>query len=385
MRCVWYAGEAVTTRTPRARRSLPPRVALPSGTGDPLLLAAVMLLAGAIAAGCATGGTGGDPDSGGTGMIDARVGEGGVGDSGPTDARMPIDSMPDMCGSVVCDAFERCVSGACVPYPACAGDGSCPMAGDVCRSRYCVPGDVDIDGDGSPAADDCDETNPDRSPLATEICNMIDEDCDTRVDEGDPTTLCATNPGGGICMMGSCGCPAGTYDLDRTIPGCECVAMPPLDQGTSCAMPIDLGMLSDSGQRLTVSGNVMPDTREVWYSFRAIDTPDTACDNFHVRVQLTANPADTFEFTVFEGACTAAGCADSGFTDYRRATDFRMDIGGMLTGECPCTGMGAAPMNNVSVCSDNSQTFYVRVRRRAGSMLSCVQYTLELSNGVYDS
>ncbi|MDQ3031157.1 MAG: putative metal-binding motif-containing protein [Myxococcota bacterium] len=342
----------------------------------------MLTLLSIAAAGCASGGL--EPDAGGGGTIDARVREGGL---PPTDARVDgtVDGGRDLCGTVTCELFHRCVDGECAAYPPCAGDGSCPTPGDVCTARYCVPGDVDVDGDGSPASEDCDETDPTRSPLATETCNAVDDDCDESVDEGDPTALCASNPGGGICAEGSCGCPAGTFDLDRDVPGCECVAMPPQSDGQSCETAIDLGTLDDSGQRLTVTGNVMPDDRTVWYRFLARDTPDTACDNFHVRAQITDNPGDTFELTVFQGACNGESCADTGFTDYRWATDFRGTVDTRLTGECPCWGAPAAPVADVSACSDNSQSFYVRMRRRAGSALSCLSYTLELSNGLYDS
>lgn len=374
----------MTTRS--ALVALDPRHAATPALVPTSALAAALLLSGALAAGCASGGTG-DGDAG-TGTVDARVGEGGAGDArvdGSSDADVDTDAGPDLCGSVTCELFYRCVAGTCQPYPPCAGDGTCPTPGDVCTARYCVPGTVDVDGDGSPASEDCDETDPDRSPLETERCNTIDDDCDDMVDEGDPTALCASNPGGGICMAGSCGCPAGTFDLDRDVPGCECVAMPSLTEGLSCPTAIDLGTLSDTGQRLTVSGNVMPDDRVVWYRFLAQDTPDTACDNFHVRAQLTDNPGDTFELTVFQGACDAAACTDTGFTDYNWATDFRATVADRLTGECPCWAAGGAPVANVSICSDNSQTFLVRVRRRAGSGLNCSAYTLELSNGIYDT
>ncbi len=334
------------------------------------------------APGCASGGV--EDDAGSGGSIDARpAGDVGVRDSTtppPSDASDDAGPGPDLCGTITCDLFERCVAGACAPYPACAGDGSCP-AGEICHARHCVPGTADIDGDGSPASEDCDETDPTRSPLEPEICNMVDDDCDTMVDDGDPTVLCSTNPGGGVCMAGSCGCPPGTFDLDRAIAGCECTAMPPASAGQTCATAIDSGTVSDTGQRQMITGNVLPDDRVVWYRFVATDTPDTTCDNFHVRVLMMTNPGDTFELTVFRGACDAAGCADTGFTDYRFATDLQMPMGGMTVGECPCS----ATTPGVNRCSDQSGTYYVRVRRRAGAALSCGAYTIEISNGIYDS
>lgn len=300
-------------------------------------------------------------------------------DAGGTDAGAP-------CGDVVCEPFQYCDNGMCRHYPACRGDGTCDRPGDVCHNRRCVPGDVDVDGDGAPASTDCDETNADVYPGAPEECNGEDDNCNGEADEGDPAQICESYPGGGICIGGNCGCPEGTFDLDRTMAGCECVAMPPIDAGVDCANAIDLGTVDDSGQMMTVSGNVMPDDREVWYSFRGVDSADTSCDNFHVRVLMTNNPADTFEFTVFRGGCSAtAECADEGFTDFSWATDFRATIAGTLTGQCPCTASGSASMPDVSQCEDDSTDYLVRVRRRQGSALNCETYTLEISNGIYDT
>lgn len=337
---------------------------------------------------CASGAA----DDAGTGGMDTgtTTRDTGVGDTGvtpPTDAMMPPEDAGDeFCSGVECEPFQYCDGGRCRDYPACRGDGSCDRPGDVCHNRRCVPGDVDVDGDGSPASEDCDETDPERYPGNTETCNMVDDDCDDMVDDGDPAVLCESNPGGGICIEGSCGCPAGTYDLDRAVPGCECVAAPPLEQGTSCEAAIDVGSLDDSGQMITVSGNVMPDDRVVWYRFRGVDAPDSACDNYHVRAHFLTNPDDTFELTVARGDCgSTLECGDMGFTDYTWATDFRASVAGTLTGQCPCYPSGGVRTTDVSVCEDDSADFFVRVRRRAGSTLSCDGYTIELSNGVYDT
>lgn len=350
------------------------------------LFAALVL--GLVAAGCGGGNNGdagtGDFDSGPPGMDSGGV-DGGQSDAGE-DAGPP-DSGPG-CVGLVCEPFQYCDGDMCRDYPACRGDGTCDRPGDVCHARRCVPGDVDIDGDGSVASEDCDETDPGRYPGNMERCNAVDDDCDMMVDEGDPDTLCESNPGGGTCIAGSCGCPAGTYDLDRSIAGCECVAAPPIDEGLTCETAVDLGSVDDSGQMLSVTGNVMPDDREVWYRFVGLDSDDAAslCDDLHVRVQFTTNPTDTFEFMVLRGACDATPSCDSTgseLTDYSYARDFRApDMAGMLAGECPCHAPGS-PVADQSVCSDNTADYFVRVRRRVGSMLACDPFTLEFSNGVY--
>ena len=67
------------------------------------------------------------------------------------------------------------------------------------RAGTCSSTLIDFDGDGASVASingvvcsggtDCDDTNPDVSPGATEACNGIDDNCDGTVDEG-----CSTPP-----------------------------------------------------------------------------------------------------------------------------------------------------------------------------------------------
>lgn len=285
----------------------------------------------------------------------------------------------DVCGGARCMDFQRCVAGTCVDYANCRGDGTCPIPGDVCRSRRCVPGDVDVDGDGDPAATDCDEANPARSSRLAEICDTLDNNCNGAADDGDPSAMCAGSATGGVCMAGGvCACPSGSYDIDRAVSGCECTAAPGVAQGTSCVGAIDLGDIADTRGSITVTGNAID--REVWYRFRAVDTADTTCDQFNVGIHLTDGVAD-HEIWVVRGACdTGTTCTDATYTDYNFALDFRDDRGGMLTGQCPC--WAGTPVDNVSPCEDDSTTVQVRVRRRAGAPRTCGSYTIALTNGI---
>lgn len=353
-------------------------------------IAAVTLLVAGLS-GCASGGDGA-PDAGrpprDTGPTpDANMDAGPMRDAPGLDARLDAYAAPDVrvdaanvCGGVTCVAFQYCEGGSCIDYPNCRGDGTCPNAGDVCRSRRCVPGTVDIDGDGDPAATDCDEANPDRSSRHPEICDGLDNNCNGASDDGDPAALCASSETGGLCMTGGvCACPPGTYDIDRTVPGCECTGTPGATQGASCGGAIDLGNIPDTAGTMTVTGNAID--REVWYRFRAVDTPDTTCDQFNVGIHLSAESAPEHEIWVVRGACdTGTMCPSGIYTDYNFAMDFREDRSGTLTGQCPC--WSGTPRDNVSPCEDNSTNIFVRVRRRDGAPRSCAGYTLALTNGI---
>jgi hypothetical protein len=304
-------------------------------------------------------------------------------DAGPPRDGGPVSDAGD-CGGA-CGEFQFCDRGVCRDYSPCNADGTCPTAGDICINRRCIPGTTDLDGDGSTAAEDCDDTNPDRFPGNPEICSPTDEDCDDVVDNGDPFQLCEFYPGGGECVNSQCGCDPGTFDIDRGVPGCECVAAPVPDQGYDCSTAIDVGSVSDTGQRIEITGNVLPDDREAWYSVRAVDAADTTCDNFYFRALFTTNPDSTFEMTVFKGSCDTEECTGVAYGDYSWATDFRATAGGALGGQCPCTVNGPSAVANVSHCSDDSATFFIRVRRRAGSALSCASFVIEASNGLYDT
>ena len=71
---------------------------------------------------------------------------------------------------------------------------------------------VDGDGDGVPAEEDCDDSDPAVFPSAEEVCNGLDDNCDDAIDEGvtssfytdadgdgygagEPTAACAATDG----------------------------------------------------------------------------------------------------------------------------------------------------------------------------------------------
>ncbi len=73
------------------------------------------------------------------------------------------------------------------------------------------PGDLDRDGDGYPAREDCDDANFARNAGATEICDGIDNDCDHKIDNGVQKTYYVDKDGDGF----------GSSDAEEgTIKGC---------------------------------------------------------------------------------------------------------------------------------------------------------------------
>ncbi len=182
--------------------------------------------------------------------------------------------------------------------------------------------------------------------------------------------------------QGKC-CAPDTFDYDAD-PDCECTDSDPPDLAATCADAIDLGNVADIGQTVLASGNLIRAGQERWYRVRATDSADTSCDNFHFDVRFASNPGGAFEFRVSRGSCASVeGSVD--YVNYRWATDFRAVLASRLAGQCPCTASGATRVNDVSVCENDSEDYFVRVRRTAGAPLDCSEYQLELSNGVYDT
>ena len=143
----------------------------------------------------------------------------------------PDDTLCD--DGLVCNGDETCdmVLG-CQPGVALDCDDADDCTGDVCSdaSRMCVNATLDNDGDGfgsdaCPAvggvsADDCNDANPAVFPGAPEVCNGIDDDCDSDCDDaftccrgevGPCTTTCdttGTRVCGLSCSWGLCSPPA---------------------------------------------------------------------------------------------------------------------------------------------------------------------------------
>ena len=66
------------------------------------------------------------------------------------------------------------------------GEGGCQGGeGQTIDTGAHTSGPVDLDNDGANADEDCDDTDPEINPQATELCDGVDNDCDGSIDEDD--------------------------------------------------------------------------------------------------------------------------------------------------------------------------------------------------------
>ncbi|MBW2704226.1 MAG: putative metal-binding motif-containing protein [Deltaproteobacteria bacterium] len=109
--------------------------------------------------------------------------------------------------NVDCPAGQVCINGRCNGDWACQADSDCPL-GQFCdaATATCRVNCEDLDGDGACVPFDCDDSDPDISPGAPELCDEIDNDCDGQIDE-DCGTGCNADfdcAQGEVCVAGLC-------------------------------------------------------------------------------------------------------------------------------------------------------------------------------------
>lgn len=184
-----------------------------------------------------------DPSADASGCVSADSGacsDGAVCDEGARRCVSSCDSEPDADGDGV--ASMLCGGTDCDDADPTRAPGLLEVCDADDVDEDCVPttvGDLDADGDdhvsdtccnGSGASlscgDDCDDSDASRFGGATEVCDAVDQDCDGRIDEGDPDTLCPVAGGSGTCTAdGEClvaRCDDGLEDCNADpTDGCE--------------------------------------------------------------------------------------------------------------------------------------------------------------------
>lgn len=137
-------------------------------------------------------------ESGGTGGKAGDSGVGGSAGSGTGGVSSSCTDNSECDDGKACNGVETCASGKCAAgtnaectnpdAEHCVAECEDGTGSDGC-TIVAKDGDGDGHGDGQCAAatdaDDCDDTNPNVSPEATEACNGIDDDCDGKDDLSD--------------------------------------------------------------------------------------------------------------------------------------------------------------------------------------------------------
>ncbi len=288
-----------------------------------------------------------------------------------------------------CDGVGECGPGVIE----CASSSSSRCSTDLFGSEY----------DGSP-----------------EICDNLDNDCDGVRDEdfctdcddinncGGCGVVCTVANGTPICDQGECkisSCSTYYHDLNGEYDdGCECLEdqNDQDGQGNTCnnaAQSEPYRLTDNNGQLAVVSGTIAPESDVDWFTFMAIDGPESGanrCDEFNAEVKLTNNPNGQFAFDVYRGGCPSQYSADvcdgtgtpgvaRGVTNYNFATDSQwppttVSDPSWGRGQCPCNAP-ASSATGVNDCEEQNFTFYVKVYR-SGSTVTCGTYELQVSNGV---
>jgi hypothetical protein len=158
----------------------------------------------------------------------------GPDDGSATGPRLPVGELclgDDACESSLCFRFDPNIEeGFCTQF--CSEESDCPAEGGFSCvllgnsggdfSRVCVPDNlcVDRDDDGygvgpGCAGPDCDDTSGQVNPAQDELCDAVDNDCDSNIDENpvDANVDCDTGfPG--LCSTGRARCNGGTVTCE---------------------------------------------------------------------------------------------------------------------------------------------------------------------------
>ncbi len=251
-----------------------------------------------------------------------------------------------------CSSTDFCSGGNVCSIEAGGCTGGTPRDcsdGDVCTTdscdsaaSMCVHVGRDEDGDGAfathigstscPTGTDCDDGNPSVHPGATELCNMIDDDCDGLVDElctpipdtcGSAEEISVTVGGSTTTIMGSlgsfasdyqspCGSPGGrdaVYYVDVTTP--VDLLIDTIGSAADTVVAVALDCSSDGFRRLGCDDDIdlgVDLQSRVWVH-RFGPPPGTSSARLYILVDgRTSSETGTFQLNVRASMAAADAC-----------------------------------------------------------------------------
>jgi hypothetical protein len=248
---------------------------------------------------------------------------------------------------VVCDlpnAVENCVNYSCVVNSCNAGWGNC----DTQDPNGC-------------------ETN---TTSDVNNCNTCGNVCTFE--------HAAASCVGSQCVMGACD--AGYYDVDGlSANGCECGE----DTVSSvCDGSItNLGTLSD-GAVVNVTGNIVPNGDEDWYTFVApddnADDINSGGDDYHLHILFSGGgEPEGIYFDLYRNPNVSADCTTKGspicLEDFQGFDwDYHCD---QTVWPDSCGGGSGV----VCTCPNNTARYWMRVYRRPSHPVTCNSYQISIS------
>ncbi len=237
-----------------------------------------------------------------------------------------------------CDGYDNNCNGAVDEGCNADSDGYCTSALTTVKNSLGNWPAICTSGGG-----DCNDNNSGVKPNATELCNLVDDNCNSQVDEQASAACANLFPNAtGVCSAGNCvqaACKTGYVDSNTGLAGCECYAIDQYEPNDSCPAATNLGTLYDgsnggsgtlnSGTLTDVQGIVADTNDHDWFTFYGQDYSDVSggCDHYNVRAVFTTAVSGVV-FDVFRGGCPPSASPPAGNTYFNSAPAWPNPWGG---------------------------------------------------------
>ncbi|MBN2493396.1 MAG: choice-of-anchor D domain-containing protein [Deltaproteobacteria bacterium] len=297
----------------------------------------------------------------------------------------------------------------------CPSSGGTPVCNNgVCGVSDCAPGLADCDGDGVDCETDI-ANDPYNCGSCFHVCDLPNStaDCVNQTcvvdfcdpDWGDCTSAegCETDLTSTVNHCGFCGracsfphaealcvdsdcvmgaCEDHYFDITAD-PGCECAEGDYVSD--VCAEPAipDLGSFMDGEQR-TLSGNLVPEFDEDWYTFTAMDnhTQDVSSgsDSYHLRILFVtpSGPTNPYAMDVYRSTNTSANCANKPAQKMCSTLVYGEYNHYAFSGDPPWACGSTTGWHDPPLCTNDSARYWIRIYRRDGYGLSCDGYEVRI-------